>query len=125
MIIGCVDSATDQCNQMHTNEPAVFKISCGSTELTTVALSGVCSSALDGGTIQTNPRGASSISIFADAPGACDIDLIFSDGHVVSNHVMFRSMQSQNACRGGLNDRYTVPSTALFNVNTCGDAATF
>jgi hypothetical protein len=107
------------CNDDGTD--AIFDLSCGATDLTSVVLSGPCatgdaspSNYLDGG---------SSVIISSPSPGVCHVELTFATGFTYSADVTFVSEGAGGQC---VCPRNTAPTQTTFTVNnpstTCLDA---
>ena len=99
---------------------AIFELSCGATDLTSVVLSGPCATGdaspshyLDGGT---------SVIISSPSPGVCHVELTFATGFTYSADVTFVSESAGGACVCPPN---TAPTQTTFVVNnpstTCLD----
>src|SRR5579863_76111 len=126
VVLGGGCSVQYACPGLETeNQPAIFQLSCGPTDLTSVALTGPCS-ADDGGT-SSHVFGAksSSLAIASPSPGTCRVTLTFATGFAYSADVTFVE-QSDNSPPGCAVWHYTAPTQQAFTVDnpstTCVDA---
>jgi hypothetical protein len=98
-------------------------MSCSSTSLTTVQLSGACAS---GETVPSPSSGAKYFWISSSAAGSCHYDLVFANGYEYAGDVEFVANDPGCGCQS-----YLVPSQGIVSIDnpttTCvsdvGDAA--
>jgi hypothetical protein len=85
--VGCSSKPPPCSDVMRMNEPAIFNLSCGPTDLTSVALSGPCS--VGDASPSTYLYGAASKSLSFDSPspGRCHVVLTFATGFTYSTDV--------------------------------------
>lgn len=118
---GC--SSSYACSGLETgDQPAIFHLSCGPTDLASVVLSGPCSTG-DAG-IATLSGGAS-LGVFSSGAGVCHVTLKFATGFTYSADVTF-VQQTQNDPPGCPVWHYLAPTQRDFTVDnpgtTCVDA---
>jgi hypothetical protein len=124
LAISCTGCSKPECNTTDLgDEPAEFRLSCGPTDLTKVALSGPCSVG-DAG-LSTYLFAPASTSLYVTSPvaGDCHVILTFATGFIFSADVSFTLTQTE-AC--GAFASFTVPTQSIFMVDnpssTCVDA---
>jgi hypothetical protein len=103
---------------------AIFDLSCGATDLTSVALSGPCAT---GDASPSNYLSGQSVEVSSPTPGVCHVDLTFATGFTYSADVTFESHTiNQPICDGTEIRPYVAPTQTPFTVNTpsttCVDA---
>jgi hypothetical protein len=120
--IGCVQQqACDNISRVET--PVTFDLACAPSDLTTVKVSGPCSSS----NMSTDPAayegngeaGPAKLEVGSEVAGLCHVDLTFASGFVYSTDVTFTG--TSDGCSTG----YITPTQSVFAVNspgsTCSD----
>lgn len=102
------------------DQPAIFNLSCGPTNVTDVALSGSCSTGDAGLPKNLFGRSMKSIAIASSNAGDCHVVLTFATGFVFSGDVTFVSHTDPpgSDCQS---PPYTEPTQGTFVVNNPSD----
>jgi hypothetical protein len=95
------------------NQSATFQLSCGPTDLVSVALSGPCS---DGDASISDLAASASFGISSPSPGVCHVTLTFATGFTYSADVTF-ILQNDGDTPGCPVWHYTAPTQRAFTVN--------
>jgi len=107
------------------NQAAVFRLSCGPTDLVSVVLSGPCSVGDAGSSSYLFGPENASLAVSSPSAGVCHVTLTFATGFTYAADVTF-TLQSQNDPPGCPVWHYTTPTQPTFVVNnpgsTCVDA---
>ena len=102
---------------------AIFDLSCGPTDLTSVVISGPC--AMGDASPSNHVSGSESqyVSLSSPSPGVCHVELTFATGFTYSADVTFVSESAGGLCAC---PQSTAPTQSTFTVNnpstTCVDA---
>jgi hypothetical protein len=120
LVAGC--SSGDSCGGEAVPPSATFELSCDSTDLTSVTVSGPCET--DAGTSFYRWEG----DVIIDGPptaGVCHVELTFATGFTYVTDVNY-TVQPVLDCNGHTTDDYLAPTQVTFAVNnpsaTCVDA---
>ena len=100
------------CSNFETaNQSAVFDLSCGPTDLTSMAVSGPCS----GGDASVSDLASSaSLAISSPSPGVCHVTMTFATGFTYSTDVTFVLQSDDDTCPVW---HYTAPTQRAFTVS--------
>jgi hypothetical protein len=125
LVIGGVGCNHRDCSAVcEGNQAATFQLSCAPTNLTSVALSGVCSIGDAGPSNVGVSSVRASVFISSASPGECHVVLTFATGFAYSADVTF-TVQTDPVPAGCGTCPYTVPNKPSFTVNnppaTCVD----
>jgi hypothetical protein len=97
------------------NEPAIFNLSGGPTDLTSVALSGPCSSGDASPSTYLFGPASKTLGIVSPSPGRCHVVLTFATGFTYSTDVTFTSLD--DTVTPGCPGSHTAPTQQAFTVN--------
>jgi len=107
------------------NQPAIFHLSCGPTDLSSVALSGPCAVADSSPSNYVFGATDMELAIRSPSAGQCHVTLMFANGFTYSADIGFGS-QTDSLTPGCSCPLYTVPTPSTFAVgnptSTCSDA---
>jgi hypothetical protein len=107
------------------DQPAIFQLSCGPTDLTSVSLSGACATADASPTGDAFGSASASVAVTSPNPGQCHVVLTFATGFTYTADVTF-TVQTDNGGPGCPSSTYTAPTQQSFTVHnpstTCVDA---
>jgi hypothetical protein len=126
VVIGGVGCGHRSCDSgVLGDQPATFQLSCGTTNLTNVALSGVCATGDAGPSDVLVDSIRASISIGSPSPGECHVVVTFATGFTYSADVTFTMQRDPDPnCCGACS--YVAPDQPTFMVNnpssTCVDS---
>jgi hypothetical protein len=116
---GCSPTPADCSDVIPGNEPAIFNLSCGPTDLTSVALSGPCSTGDASPSNYLFGAVSKSLAFDSPSPGRCHVFLTFATGFTYSTDVTFTS-QTDTVPPGCHVSSYTAPTQQTFTVNNPG-----
>ena len=120
-VVGAGCSSSGECNLVPPPVYASFELTCGSTDLTSVAVSGPCET--DAGPAFTVYPGEISIAS-SPTPGVCHVELTFATGLTYTVDVTY-ALQPFD-CNGQQNEYYVAPTQNVFTVDnpstTCVDS---
>jgi hypothetical protein len=88
LVGGCVTTETPCCGLCPASEPAVFELSCGSTDLTSVVATGPCATPY---ARASSYVGDGMVMVASQSAGACHVVLTFATGFTYSADVTFTS----------------------------------
>jgi hypothetical protein len=107
------------------DQPAIFDLSCGPTDVVNIGLSGACSTGDASSSADVFGATSASVAVSSPNPGVCHVVLTFATGFNYSADVTFLS-QTDSPPPGCPVSHYTAPTQRTFTVNnpsnTCVDA---
>jgi hypothetical protein len=100
---GCSPTPAPCSDVIPGNEPAIFNLSCGPTDLTSVALSGPCSIGDASPPNYLFGPASTSLAFSSPSPGQCHVVLTFATGFTYSADVTFASQTTAQPAGCGAN----------------------
>jgi hypothetical protein len=126
VVLGGGCSSTGDCSGGCATGNATFVLSCGSTDLRGVQLSGPCATRDASPSNYVNSGDTAFVDVTSPSPGVCHVELVFATGFIYSADVQF-TLQSDNEPSHCACSSFVAPaSQSTFVVNnpgsTCLDA---